>query len=177
MSKLRENKVEKNAWNSELLNLMKHQSDLSFFSNLNICFVLQFLWVRNVGAAYLGGSGPVSHIWLLSRCQLGLQDSFQGGSFYRIDQMMLVVDRRPQFFPCGPLHATWVSSLTWHLANAPNSALKITPCHHCHVLLSYRWILSNVGDDHIRMWQVSRESLGVIFGDWLSWIRANWKLV
>lgn len=75
MSKLRENKVEKNAWNLEFLNLMKHQSDLSFFSNLNIYFVLQFLWVRNVGAAYLGGSGPVSHIWLPSRCQLGLQDS------------------------------------------------------------------------------------------------------
>lgn len=30
-----------------------------------------------MGAAYLGGSGPVSHIRLPSRCQLGLQ-SFVG---------------------------------------------------------------------------------------------------
>ena len=95
----------------------------------------------------------------------GCKIPFQGGSFYRIDQMMLVVDRRPQFFPCGPLHrATWVSS--WHGAWQMSFITQPWKSHPATIAIfswSYRWILSKVGDDNIRMLKAGAENHYVSF--------------
>ena len=104
MSKLRENKVEKNAQNLEFLNLTKHQNDLSFFSNNKRLFCFTVSVSQECGGSLSWWFGPrVSHLTAIKMSN-AIKIPFQGGSFYRIDQMMLVVDRRPQFFPRGPLH-------------------------------------------------------------------------
>ena len=63
MSKLRENKVEKNAWNLEFLNLTKHQSDLSFFSNNKCLFCLTVSVSQECGGSLSWWFRPcVSHL-------------------------------------------------------------------------------------------------------------------
>lgn len=68
-----------------------------------IYFALQFLGVKDLGAAHLGGSGSESHMRLRShlKAHLGLEGLPPSWVMYMAGQMMLAVGGKAQLLPTG----------------------------------------------------------------------------
>lgn len=128
---------------------------------INIHYLTQFLWIRNLGADQLGRSGcspwgfslRSGFSWSCSQdviwgCRylkawLGLQGLLPMGQTDTLDKWMLIVGRRSQFFSTGSspyeyLMSSWHGS--WHSPRLSDPRKSwVTHDRSCNVFLPWTW--------------------------------------